>query len=59
MIGLPPSDAGGVHETVAFSAPAAATAFIGGLGGPAGVTVFDGAEGPLVPIALFAVAVNV
>src|SRR5919202_1675844 len=67
-MGLPPSLAGAVHETVACASPAVAVTPVGAPGtvaagtggtGAAGVTLLDGAEAALVPTALVAVRVNV
>ena len=54
MIGLPPVFAGGVNVTVAWAFPAVAVTAVGASGADAGVTLFDGADGGLVPIALVA-----
>ena len=62
MIGLPPSEAGAVQETVACALPAVAVTPVGAPGavaGSAGVTLADGADAGLVPIALVAVTTNV
>ena len=44
MIGLPPFDAGGVHETVAWALPATAVGLRTAVGGVA-TTFADGQEG--------------
>ena len=59
MIGVPPSDTGAVHDTVACPSPGAAITPEGTSGTFAGVTAPDGADGTPVPAALFAVTVNV
>ena len=58
MIPLPPL-LGAVHDTVTEAWPAVATTPVGALGGPVGVTAFDGAEDELVPIEFVAVTVKV
>ena len=62
MIGLPPSETGAVHETVACASPATALSAVGATGAvatPAGVIGAEGAETLLVPTALVAVTVKV
>jgi hypothetical protein len=59
VIGLPPLDAGGVHETVAEALPAAAVTPVGAPGTLAGVTLFDADEAGPVPTLFVAVTVNV
>jgi hypothetical protein len=55
---LPPSEAGTEKLTVAPALPAVAVMFVGALGTVAGVTVFEGLDGRLVPSMFFAVTVN-
>jgi hypothetical protein len=55
----PPLDAGAVQLTVAWALPALALTLVGALGGPAGVTLFEGDDGTLVPDQLVAVTVKV
>jgi hypothetical protein len=55
----PPLEAGAVQLTVAWTLPAVAPTLVGAPGGPAGVTLLEGDEGPLVPLELVAVTVNV
>ena len=59
MMVEPPFDAGAVNVTVACALPAVAVAPVGAPGTVAGVTLFDAADGALVPIALVAVTVKV
>jgi len=59
VIGDPPLDDGATHVTVAWALPGAATTPVGDPGSVAGVTDADALEGELVPIAFFAVTVNV
>ena len=51
---LPPVLAGAVKVTVACALPAVAVTAVGAPGADAGVTLFDGADGGLEPIALVA-----
>ena len=46
MIGLPPFEAGGVHDTAALAVPATAVGFSAALGGALGVTWFETPAGP-------------
>jgi hypothetical protein len=55
---LPPFEAGAAKLTVAWPLPAFAETFVGEPGTLAGVTLLEGLEGVLVPIALVALAVN-
>jgi hypothetical protein len=62
VMALPPSLSGAVHETEAEAAPAVAVTPLGAPGtvaGAFGVTLFDGAEGALLPTAFVAMTVNV
>ena len=59
VIGLPPSEAGAVHETVASLSPGVADKLVGASGTPVVVTALEGAELALVPAALVAVTVKV
>ena len=61
MIGLPPSPAGAVQLTVAWSAPAVALTPVGAAGGfgVVGVTGFEAADSGPGPIALTAVTLKV
>ena len=59
MIALPPFEAGAVKLTVACVFPAAAVTAVGAPGNVAGVTLTEGADGPLIPAALVAVTVKV
>ena len=52
---MPPLDAGGLKDTVAWLLPGAALVIVGAPGTVAGVTVFEEADGALVPTALVAV----
>lgn len=56
---LPPFDAGGVQLTVAWALPAVAVTFVGALGAPPGVMLFEAVEAGPVPTLLVAVTVNV
>ena len=64
-MGDPPSAAGGVHDTVAVVSPATAITSVGApgalvsIGGAVGTTMFVGAEGGPVPMALVAATVKV
>jgi hypothetical protein len=60
VMGVPPVDAGAVHDTgaEAFWPPVAVTP-VGADGGPAGVAAAEGVEAALVPAAFVAVTVNV
>jgi hypothetical protein len=59
-VGAPPA-VGALQLTAASPLPAVAVTFVGapGAGGGVGTTVFDGADGLLLPVALAAVTVNV
>ena len=57
-MGLPPSEAGVVHSTVAWALPAVADGVRGAVGGPSGVTWFEVPAGPL-PTELRATTVKV
>ena len=59
VIGLPPSEAGAVHETTACLSPGVADALVGAPGAVAGVTEVDGSERALVPMEFVAVTVKV
>ena len=59
MIGEPPLLPGAVKLTVAWALPAVAVPIVGAVGTVAGVTLFDAADGALLPIALVAIAVQV
>ena len=59
MIGEPPLLPDAVKVTVACALPAVAVPMVGALGTVAGVTLFDAADGALLPIALVAMTVNV
>jgi len=63
VIGLPPSDAGGLKLTVAWPLPAVAVAPVGAPGavaaGAVGVTLFEGADSGPLPTLLVAWTVNV
>ena len=59
MIGEPPLLPGAAKLTVACALPAVAVPIVGAVGTVAGVTLFDAAEGTLVPIALVAITVQV
>ena len=56
---LPPVLPGAVKVTVACALPAVAVPMVGALGTVAGVTLFDAADGTLLPIALVAITVQV
>ena len=58
MIALPPVLPGAVKVTVACALPAVAVPIVGALGTVAGVTLFDAADGTLLPIALVATTVQ-
>ena len=59
VIGLPPSEAGAVHETIAETSVGIADTSVGASGTIAGVTGVDGSEDRLDPMALVAVTVKV
>ena len=59
VIGLPPSEAGAVHETTARTSDGIADTLVGAPGTRAGVTGVDGSEDRLDPMALVAVTVKV
>ena len=59
MIGEPPLLPGAVKVTIACALPAVAVPMEGALGTVAGVTLFDAADGALLPIALVAITVQV
>ncbi len=60
VIREPPALVGALHETFAWPFPALALTPTGAPGtGADGVTVFEGAEGALVPVEVVAVTVNV
>ena len=59
MIGDPPVLPDAVKVTVACALPAVAVPIVGAVGTVAGVTLFDAADGALLPIALVAMTVNV
>ena len=59
VMGLPPSDAGGVKLTVACAFPAVALTPVGAPGRPRGVTLFEGFDAGPVPFALIAFTVKV
>ena len=60
VMGLPPSDAGGVKLTVARALPAVALTPVGAPGVPApGVTLFEGLDAGPVPTSLVAFTVKV
>jgi len=56
---LPPFEAGGSHDTVAWALPAVAETSSGGPGVVAGVTALEGADAGPAPAALVAITVNV
>ena len=58
MITLPPFDTGGVKLTVALALPLTAVTAVGAPGTVAGITVFDGNDGALVPDEFSTVTVN-
>ena len=59
VIGLPPSEAGAVHETTAETSLGVANTSVGASGGPMGITTLEGVELRLGPTELVAVTVNV
>ncbi len=59
MIALPPLLAGATKATLTCALPRVATTAVGASGTVAGVTLADGAEGTLLPIALVAITVQV
>jgi hypothetical protein len=59
VIAEPPLLAGALKLTVACALPGVAVPMVGAPGTVAGVTLFDAAEGALVPTTLAAVTVNV
>jgi hypothetical protein len=59
VIGLPPSEAGAVHETTARTSPGIADTSVGAPGTIAGVTGVDGSEDRLVPLEFVAVTMKV
>jgi hypothetical protein len=59
VIALPPLLAGAVQLRVACALPAVAVTPVGAPGTVAGVTLFDGADAGLVPMAFVAVTVKV
>ena len=59
VIGLPPSEAGAVHETTARTSDGIADTLVGAPGTRAGVTGVDGSEDRLVPTEFVAVTVKV
>ena len=59
VIALPPLLTGAVNVTLAVALPPAAVTLVGAPGAPAGVTLFDGADDALEPLALVATTVNV
>ncbi len=59
MIALPPLLAGATKATLTCAFPRVATTAVGALGTVAGVTLADGAEATLLPIALVAITVQV
>jgi hypothetical protein len=58
-IAEPPFDAGVANETLACMLPAVAVTLAGASGTVIGVTLFDAADGALVPAAFVAVTVKV
>ena len=58
VMGLPPLMLGGVNETLACALLAVAVPIVGAFGTVAGVTVFDGADGVLLPTTFVATAVH-
>ena len=58
VMALPPSDAGAVHETVAWALPAVAETAVGAPGIVIGVTKLDGVDAALEPTALVATTVK-
>ena len=62
VIGLPPSEAGAVQETVAWALPAVAATAVaapGTVAGATGVTLLEASDAGLLPIALVATTVKV
>ena len=59
VIGLPPSSAGGFHETTVDVSPAKTASPVGAPGAAAGVALADAEEKVDVPLALTAATVNV
>ena len=59
VITAPPLLAGAANWTVARALPGTALTAVGAPGTAAGVTAFEGAEGPLVPLLFVAVTVKV
>ncbi len=59
MIALPPFEVGAVQLSVACPLPAEAETFVGALGGPIGVTAFEGVDAGPVPAPFVAVTVKV
>jgi len=59
VIGLPPSEAGAVHETNAETSLGIANTSVGASGGPMGITALEGVELRLGPTEFVAVTVNV
>lgn len=59
MIAAPPSFVGGEKLTVADPSPALMPVMVGASGTLAGVTLFEGADGALLPMALVAITVQV
>ena len=59
MIALPPFEEGAANVMVTWPLPGAALRLVGGFGTVAGTTLFEGADGRLVPITLVAVTVKV
>jgi hypothetical protein len=59
VMGEPPLEAGGANATVASALPAVALRIVGAPGTPAGVTLFELAEGGPVPTAFVALTVKV
>ena len=59
MIAAPPLLAGAVKVTLTWAFPAVAVPMVGAPGTVAGVTLFDAADGALVPMAFVAVTVQV
>ena len=59
VIGLPPSEAGAVHETTARTSPGIADTSVGAPGTVGVVTEFDASEVALVPMEFVAVTVKV
>ena len=59
VIGLPPFEAGAVHETIASTSSGIADTSVGAPGGPMGITALEEAELRLGPTEFVAVTVNV